>query len=242
AVGPLRLHHALILAEDRPLEGLDHVVGMLEVVVAGHHAVAHAAVARHRLRGGAIDEAVGAAPVDVLDDRVGQAQRVARTPPPAPAGRPALARPAAGAPAAPAPPTRSRSAPAPWRRRPAPAPAPAWDRRAGEWPRTRRRRGSASRGTRRRARRPPRSRARAPCRGGRRRRETRAARRARRATARAARRAAWWRAVRARRRRRRPRDASTREGRRHVRAGQWTRRSVRYNICAMRIVFPDGAG
>src|SRR5439155_9381384 len=75
-----------------------------------------------------------------------------------------------------------------------------------------------------------------------RRRETRAARRARRATARAARRAAWWRAVRARRRRRRPRDASTREGRRHVRAGQWTRRSVRYNICAMRIVFPDGAG
>src|SRR5437867_10809853 len=27
-----------------------------------------------------------------------------------------------------------------------------------------------------------------------------------------------------------------------TRARQWTRRSVRYNICAMRIVFPDGAG
>jgi hypothetical protein len=29
----LRLRHALVLAEDRPLEGLDHLVGLLQVVV-----------------------------------------------------------------------------------------------------------------------------------------------------------------------------------------------------------------
>jgi hypothetical protein len=34
ALGPLGLHHALVLAEDRALEGLDHLVGLREVVVA----------------------------------------------------------------------------------------------------------------------------------------------------------------------------------------------------------------
>src|SRR5688500_17821656 len=69
ALGPLRLHHALVLREDRLLERLHHRVLLLEVVVARHHAVADAAVAGDGLRGEEVDEAVVAAPVDVLDDR-----------------------------------------------------------------------------------------------------------------------------------------------------------------------------
>src|SRR6266849_5440947 len=77
-LGALGLHHARVLTEDHVLELLEHAVRLVEVVVLADQAVAAAPVGGDRLRDEEIEEPVAPAPVHVDDDRVGQAQLVAR--------------------------------------------------------------------------------------------------------------------------------------------------------------------
>src|SRR5262245_45197359 len=58
-LGPLGLHHPLVLAEDDVLEFLEDAVGLVEVVVLADEAVAAAAVLGHGLRVEEVEELLG---------------------------------------------------------------------------------------------------------------------------------------------------------------------------------------
>ena len=76
-LGPLRLHHHLVLAENRVLELLQHPPGLVEVVVTADEHVPGTAVGGDRLGGEEVHHAALAAPAEAERDGVGQVQLVA---------------------------------------------------------------------------------------------------------------------------------------------------------------------
>jgi hypothetical protein len=85
-VGPLGFHHHLILAEDGVLELLQHLVGLVQVVVPADQHVAHALLGADRLGCEEVHHAALAAPAQPEHDRVRQVQFV----PAGPLGRAGL--------------------------------------------------------------------------------------------------------------------------------------------------------
>jgi hypothetical protein len=80
ALGPLRFHDDLILAEDRVFEFAQDAAWLIEIVIPADDHVPRAAIRADRLGREEVNHAPRTAPAEAQDDRVGQMQLIRAAP------------------------------------------------------------------------------------------------------------------------------------------------------------------